>query len=415
MGRAAHAARRPGVVRNVVIVWLGWAVLMLAFQAYVQARFELARPDRTFDWTATWTNGDRLARHPFLRPGLLAGHAAWDSEFYISIALNGYEDPQMRAASPGSTPEAEVAAPKGSHPKWVSLNHAFFPGYPLAMGLIARPLAALGMDGVDAATLAGVVVSLAASLGAMLALADLAARDGEDPLRTAVYLVSWPAAVFLAQVYSEALFLALSFGALALMKRERWGWAAALAAASVFTRATGVLLVAPFGWAWFQGRDRTAGRGLLAFSPAVAYLAWRVLFGADFDFVETRYFGRWPFALGQSFAALGEFVDRLTTGAAVTRAYELFELFGAVVGVVTTLAWWRRDRGLALYGAATLGVIFTSGAVLGLHRYVLSLPTLFLATSAWGRHPAFDRLWSLASAMGLAILTIAFSFGFWAG
>src|SRR5581483_4328098 len=198
-------------VRRVVLVWLGWAVLMLGFQAWVQARYELKRPDNVKDWTASWTSAGSAARHPYLQSPVMKGHAAWDSEFYISISLHGYEDPAMRAASPGSTPDAEVAAPKGTHPAWVSLNHAFFPGYPFAMALIARPLAAMGMAPVGAATLAGVVVSLVAALLAMIAIADLTrARSeadedaGANALRAGFYLAVWPAAVFLAQVYSES-------------------------------------------------------------------------------------------------------------------------------------------------------------------------------------------------------------------
>src|SRR5579864_5973111 len=277
MGASASAG---APVRQIVLVWIGWAAIMLAFQAFALARLDLARPDRTLDWTASWTNADALERHFYLNTPILKGHAAWDSEFYISIALHGYEDPAMRAASPGSTPDAEVAAPKGTHPTWVSLNHAFFPGYPFAMALIARPLAAVGMAPVDAATLAGVIVSILAALFAMLAIADLARGDsdpdedaGGNALRASFYLAIWPAAVFLAQVYSESLFLAFSFGALALMKRDRWGWAAALAVGAVLTRATGVLLVIPFGLAWLSGGERrTLPRALLAAAPLVAYL-----------------------------------------------------------------------------------------------------------------------------------------------
>src|SRR5580698_10797419 len=275
------------------MVWLAWALLMVGFQDFVQARFQLQRPDTVMDWTASWTNAGSGVRHPYLQSPTLKGHAAWDSEFYISIALHGYEDPAMRAASPASTPDAEVAGSKKDHPTWVSLNHAFFPGYPFAMGLIARPLAAVGVDPVGAATFAGVIVSLLAALGAMLAIADLARLGGEEDqgLRAAFYLAIWPAAAFLAQVYSEALFLALSFGALACLKRGSWTFAAALAVAAVFTRATGVLLVVPFGLTWLGGgKGRTVGGALLALSPALAYLAWRVVFGADFDFVETKYF-----------------------------------------------------------------------------------------------------------------------------
>ena len=210
--------------RRVLMIWVGWAVLLLAWAAWAPARFQLQRPDNVLDWTGSWTSGATAARHPYLQTPILKGHSAWDSEFYISIALHGYEDPAMRAASKDSTPDAEVAGAKGEHPKWVSLNHAFFPLYPLAMGIIARPLAAMGVDPVGAATLAGVIVSLIAALCAMLAIADLARQEDDDgaggeALRAAFYLAIWPAAAFLTEVYTEALFLALSFGALAMLKR----------------------------------------------------------------------------------------------------------------------------------------------------------------------------------------------------
>jgi hypothetical protein len=333
----------------------------------------------------------------------------------------------MRAASPASTPDVEVAGPKKGHPTWVSLNHAFFPGYPFAMGLIARPLAAVGFDPVGAATLAGVIVSLVSALFAMLAIADLAqglaSEHGEagaaegDGVRAAFYLAIWPAAVFMAQVYSEALFLALSFGALALLRREAWGWAAALAVGAVLTRATGLLLVIPLGMAWLAaGERRTFGRALLAASPLIAYAAWRLVFGADFDFVETRYFGRWPFALGASLDAWSEFAQTLLGGDDPQgRAYDLLELFGIVASLVTSALLWRRDKALTLYGLATFAVVATSGAAMGMHRYALAMPSLFLAPARLGRGAAFDRLWTLLCCLGLAVLTLLFSFGFWAG
>jgi Mannosyltransferase (PIG-V) len=407
--------------RTVFLVWLGWAVLMLGFQDWVQSRFQLQRPDTVKDWTASWTNASSGARHPYLQSKALKGHAAWDSEFYISIALHGYEDPAMRAASPGSTPDAEVAGPKKGHPTWVSLNHAFFPGYPLAMGLIARPLAATGFDPVSAATVAGVIVSMASALFAMLAIADLAqggeAAEEGDGVRAGFYLAVWPAAAFLAQVYSEALFLALSFGALALLRRGGWGWAAALAVGAVFTRATGLLLVIPFGMAWLgAGGRRTVGRAVLAASPVIAYLAWRLVFGADFDFVETRYFGRWPFALSASLDAWSDFAQTLTSGDDPQgRAYDLLELFGIIASLVTSALLWRRDKALTLYGLATFVVVATSGAAMGMHRYALAMPSLFLAPARLGRSAAFDRVWTLTCCLGLAVLALLFSFGFWAG
>lgn len=422
----APAGAGRGRARRVFLIWLGWAALMLGYQAFVQARFDLVRPDNVLPWTGSWTNADSLKRHPYLRSPVMLGHSAWDSEFYISIALHGYDDPAMRAASPRSTPDDEVAGSKRDHPDWVSLNHAFFPGYPLAMGVLARPLMAVGLDPTGAATLAGVIVSLVAALGAMLAIADLARTEGGAKadadlgdaggrdLRAAFYLAVWPAAVFLAQVYSESLFLALSFGALALLRRGAWGWAALLAAGAVFTRATGVLLVIPFGLTWLAG-PRTARRALLALTPAFAYLVWRLLLGADFDFVETRYFGRFPFAFGASWEAWSDAVRTLLAGDPESRAYELVEFAGVAAGLVTSALLWRRDRALTLYGLATFAVVAVSGAALGMHRYVLSMPQLFLAPARLGASPVFDRVWTLACCLGLAALTLAFSFGFWAG
>ena len=403
------------------LVWLGWAALMVGFQDFVQARFQLQRPDTVMDWTASWTNGSSGARHPYLQSETMKGHAAWDSEFYISIALNGYEDPAMRAASPQSTPDAEIAGPRKGHKDWVSLNHAFFPGYPFAMGLIARPLAATGFDPVGAATIAGVIVSLVSALFAMLAIADLALgqpdAEGGDGVRAGFYLAVWPAAVFMAQVYSEALFLALSFGALALLRRGAWGWAAALAVGAVFTRATGLLLVIPFGMAWLGAVERrTIGRAVLAASPVIAYLVWRLFFGADFDFVETRYFGRWPFALGASLDAWSDFAQTLMgSDDPQGRAYDLLELFGIVASLVTSALLWRRDKALTLYGLATFAVVATSGAALGMHRYALAMPSLFLAPAQLGRGAVFDRVWTLVCCLGMAVSTLLFSFGFWAG
>jgi hypothetical protein len=282
----------------------------------------------------------------------------------------------------------------------------------------------MGLEPVGAATLAGVIVSLLAALFAMLAIADLARADsrededaGGNALRAAFYLAVWPAAAFLAQVYSESLFLALSFGALAMLKRQRWALAAALAAGAVFTRATGLLLVIPFALAWLGARERrTVPRALLAATPLIAYLAWRLVFGADFDFVETKYFGRWPLAIGQSLDAWSDFMDTLANGEPQARAYDLVELAGIIASLVTSALLWPRDKALALYGLATFAVVATSGAALGMHRYALAMPALFMAPAfIGGRHPVFDRVWTLACVLGLAALTLAFSFGFWAG
>ena len=165
----------------------------------------------------------------------LNAHVAFDSEYYVSIAVVGYDDPEV----------PQYDGPDGDVP----LNYAFMPAYPLTMRVVAAPLGWLGMEPIPAAVVAGVAVSLVATLVAMLALYSLARRHlGEGgALRAAFYLLIFPSGFFLAQVYTEALFLALSFGALALVADRRPLLAGLVAIVAVLTRPVGIALVLPIG------------------------------------------------------------------------------------------------------------------------------------------------------------------------
>lgn len=420
-------ARAP--LRWIVLLWLGWAALILGFQAVAPGRFEPQRPDHATPWTADETRADSHRGQPYILDPFLNAQVAWDSEFYISIALHGYDDPQMRAVAPGSDLGSVTLGAHGAHPGWTSVNYAFFPAYPLAMRALAWPLKPLGLSPVATVTLAGVLISLAGSLAAMIAIADLAASartaaPGDD-WRAAAYLLVWPASFFMAQVYTEGLFLGLSFAALALARRERWLWAGGLAALATFTRSTGALLLLPLGLMWLAGggfgrlRARPVSGELLRLAavaaPAAAYLIWRAVLGARFDFIETHFFGRGLLWLGLTASSWREALELVMSGDPQARAYYLLEVWGVAAALVASLLLIRRDPALALYGLAILGVALTSGAAQGMHRYVLSLPALFLVSARLGRQPVFDRLWTLANTLGLAVFALAFSYDFWAG
>ncbi|HKR89948.1 MAG TPA: mannosyltransferase family protein [Phenylobacterium sp.] len=420
-------ARAP--LRWIVLLWLGWAAILLGYQALAPGRFEPQRPDRATAWSADETRADSHKSQPYILDRFLNAQVAWDSEYYISIALNGYDDPAMRAIAPGSDLGAETSGQRGAHPGWTPVSYAFFPAYPLAMRVVAWPLKPLGLTPVATVTLAGVVVSLAGTLAAMIAIAELAAgaqlAERGDGLRAAAYLLVWPASFFLAQVYTEGLFLGLSFGALALARRDRWLWAGVFAALATFTRSTGALLLLPLGWMWLQGggpgrlrAGRWSGelvRLAAVGAPAAAYLAWRAVFGARFDFIETHHFGRGLMWLSLSWDSWREAFGLVASGDAQARAYYLVEVWGVAAAAVATLLLVRRDPALALYGLAILVIALTSGAAQGMHRYVLSLPALFLVPARLGRQPVFDRLWTLGNTLALAVFCLAFSWDFWAG
>ena len=168
---------------------------------------------------------------------LVSPAARWDSYWYLTIATHGY-----------GTRSAHAQA-------------AFYPLYPLLMRaggwLLGSPL------------LAGMLVSLACFVGALVVLHRLAALElGPAHARPTVLLVAFfPSALFFSAVYSESLFLLASAGAFLAARRERWAWAGALGGLAALTRNSGVLLLAPLALLFLYG-PRGGGE------PAVGRARW---------------------------------------------------------------------------------------------------------------------------------------------
>ena len=83
-------------VRNLLLIWLGWAVLLSAFQFWSIRRVDLDLPDNVIRWSADESNPATLAGKVYLNDPFLNEHVAWDSEYYLSIAMFGYDDPEIR-------------------------------------------------------------------------------------------------------------------------------------------------------------------------------------------------------------------------------------------------------------------------------------------------------------------------------
>jgi Mannosyltransferase (PIG-V) len=205
----------PVTVRSPVLgIWVWsraaiWTGALLAFYTFVPNRNPLA--DR-------WDNP--LLTHDL---GVFTDiWARWDSVWFLRIAEHGYVSPSHADA-------------------------AFYPLYPLTV-------AALGRVFFGHYVVAGLVISLVASLAAFHLLYGLAEQrlGAEGARRAVLYLAVFPMSLFLVAVYSESLFLLLALAAFALAERGRWlpAWAAA-----------GLALT-----------TRIAGLALL---PALALIAWR--------------------------------------------------------------------------------------------------------------------------------------------
>lgn len=406
-------------IRKILLLWLAWVILLLSYQSAVTARYSVIKPDTVLPWTARDTGTD-LSDRPYLSEPFLGNHVAWDSEFYLSIATRGYEDPTIRTIPP--QPEAE---PPFDRP--LSLNYAFFPAYPFLIRWASVPLSVVGLNPIATASLAGVLISVLGTLAGMLALNDLVRQTQTDTagLRAAFHLIAFPTGFYLAQVYTEGLFVGLAFSCFALLNRDRWLGAGLLAAIAPLTRAVGVALVIPLALAWVRAVQRQQFhpfsrqgifRAAIVLAPLVTHLSWKFSFwGGAFNRVEKAYFQCEPFALSRAWLAWREGLLALFGSSPQTRVYFAIEFAAILLGLVTCIASLRKDPGMAGYGLVVIAISMTCGVAQGMHRYILAIPSVFLVLSRWGTHEVVDRIWTLTSILLMGMLTALFSFDLWVG
>ncbi|MDP9412201.1 MAG: glycosyltransferase family 39 protein [Actinomycetota bacterium] len=188
------------------------------------------------------------AGDPLGPSGFLSYWAHWDGAWYSQIATEGYGE-----RSPEST--------------------AFFPLYPV--------LLRFGSALPGGPALWGVLISLLCTALALFFVYRIAERlfDARAARAATLALAFFPTAFFLNAVYTEALFLALTAGAVwaAGVRRDLLlaGVFGALAAA---TRNVGVLLMIPLLFEWMRQRREFGRRGLLGVALVPMGLAGYALF-----------------------------------------------------------------------------------------------------------------------------------------
>lgn len=461
----------PDVFR-IVALWAAWLVVICAFQIVVSARVSPQRPDTVLGWTANET-GDGypvatgIGCRPLLADPNINEHVAFDSEYYIAIAAGGYDNPESQAyvydTAGGKVVNAGVPTCTAGMDGWTPLNYAFMPGYPVAMkGVMdaiggASRLAGLTTTGL--ATLSGLIVSALGGLLAMLALARLmafldrrrrgAAEESEagsdwggiGGLRAAFYLLAFPTGFYLAQVYSDGLFLGLAFMACALAVEKKVVGAAIFAGLAAITRQAGLFLFLPLAWSAFEILRNPATRPMgwrlvvpvaAALVPLAVFGAWFVSpLGQNWQVVEREFFSR-SFDLPKSidtwskaWSSLVSGVDKTATAggygvygggslASSTSVYIALEFASFALSLVATVwLFWKRMPGVALFGLAVVVLSAGSSGAQGMDRYVLAVPAIFLMLAWYGRHAVFDRTWVMASTLMMGMLAMLFTFGFW--
>ena len=338
--------------------------------------------------------------------------ARWDSVWFLRIAQDGY----------GATEEAAAA---------------FYPLYPLLVGILGRML-------FGHYVLAGVIVSLAAALGAFTLLYQLALPwFGDAGARRAVlYLAIFPFAIFFGAVYSESLFLLLSLSSFVFAERGGFLGAGVSAGLAWLTRPLGIALLPALVLIAWRSRDRRGALLRLAAAPALfalypLYLWWRI--GDPLAFVHAE--GTWSRHISpigplggvwEGFRAGWAGVRQLASPSDTTRYWSsvqdadpdrvatinLMQLaFLLLFAVLTVIAWRRLGAPYGLFATLSLAIPLSVPSerwpLLSIQRFGLVVFPLFLALAVVGSRPRAHTAVVVVSAVFLGVVSAQWALWQW--
>jgi hypothetical protein len=198
--------------------------------------------------------------------------------------------------------------------------------------------------------------------------------------------------------------------------RESWQ-ALFLAARKIVRGIFGIHKADDPEWSWLRQKLVVVvsfGKMLLAFAPLIAYLIWKFShLGLNFTIVESNYFGRGFLDFGGAYFNWASAFHSLFVHIPARTAYFLTEFLGLIIGVGTCIACIKHYPEIAFFSLAVLIISWGSGPAQGMIRYIMGAPAVFLMLAKWGKHSAFDRAWTIASIMLMALLAMLFAFNFW--
>jgi Gpi18-like mannosyltransferase len=312
----------------------------------------------------------------------------WDSGFFTHIARQGY----------------------GWQHGQRTADVTFMPLYPLLMSLPLRLMPAA----TDAeAVIVGVIISNACLLIALFVLEALLRLDHIDipRRRLALWLVLIsPAAIFLAGVYTESLFILLSLVAIYAARRERWiiaGLAGFLAAS---TRVMGWTVAVPLIAEAWQQRDRwrkPIGRWALVLAPLIALPLYAGVVGLTLH-SPTAYFDitrqTWGQGVGAPWQAIVDFFNGPIALYGWQRSW--IDLAFMLMGLALVIPAYRLRRSYGLYQLAAIVFPVISGTLVSMPRYTAIAFPAYIVLAHWAS--GHRRPWAAIGLLILSALLAAF-------
>ena len=424
--------------RIIFFMWLAWALIVLGFQAWATARLELKYPDRAREWTSKFTSPDSWQGHVYLLEPFMNNQVAWDSEYYLAIAVGGYDDARSPHLTPGGvitgTGEDTIPQSGSSFDQSLSLSYAFFPFYPVMIRIFAFPLQVLGLNPIATAALAGVIVSALGALLGMLALHDYNPRPawrGRSAARRLLpdhlpdrFLppagligrsVRWPGVCLPGNAETKA--LAGCCPARSCCHADACGRCSSCHSHAdrlvPHRRVEGLRLACDLSRRGIS--FESLYHACLAVTPLIAFVIWKFSYlGQAFDYVQVNNFGRGFLSFGKSFLSWSDaFRTMVAGGEPQSSAYYLTEFLGLAIAIPACIICLRLDPELGWFSLAVVLISWGSGDVQGFHRYILGAPAVFIGLSRWGRNPVFDRAWTILSLLLMGTLAMLFAFNMW--
>lgn len=289
---------------------------------------------------------------------------AWDTEYYLAIAKDGYFDADI-------------------HPEGPPHHHtlAFFPAIPMMI----RAVHSATMMPPAFAGFALNFVFLFIATAAVFALAHRMKASRFEAFVGAMVVTCAPLTIVFHMPYTEALFMALSFWALVAMVDKRWIVAGIFVTLTGFVRLTAVDLIAVFGlMVLLQARKDWKAWVALAVSalPIAGYLGWANRHLVDMG----GYFGIqaefWNSQFDYGVRSVTWVIERMLTGE------DLASMFAAtsmvVVPLLVAVTWKRVPWPVWFFGAAiAANVLLSDGIMSSRPRLLLPTAILLLPVVIW--------------------------------
>ncbi len=319
---------------------------------------------------------------PFFNERFVEVFAAWDSGWYWDIATRGY---YFRTDGQSSV--------------------AFFPLYPMLMRALAAPFG----GGEGAIWIAGIVISLAACVLALVAIHRLTEQifgDRDVARRTVMYIVVFPWSLFLLKVYAESLFLLTSVMAISRAWNGRWWQAGIWGALATLARPNGILVGLPL--ALLALRDRPGVRQIasrwiiMAPIPAamIGYSAYvYTLSGDPLGWMSAQ--DQWGYSIGnaplrQIQALVAAVLEHGPYGYFLMSdiaSIELIQGVSALIMLALTPAVFRRlGVAMGVYLLVSMLVPLSSSAFEGLGRYGSVLFPVFMIVGSMQSQRGYEAI-----------------------